>query len=182
MPAGSQEPVLSIQEPAHRIEKPVPAIQISALAFQEPLFKVVGRFIRQRWLLILGISAAALIPCFWHKHIEAGDLGSHVYNAWLAELVQRGELSGLRIVPQWNNVAFDLLLSAFRKIVNWMWAERLAVSLCVLIFFWGVFAFIAAATRRAPLLLDRKSTRLNSSHLGISYAVFCLKQKQLVRI
>src|ERR1035438_9419293 len=24
-------------------------------------------------------------------------------------------------------------------------------------------------------LLDRKSTRLNSSHLGISYAVFCLK-------
>src|SRR5437899_3977590 len=27
------------------------------------------------------------------------------------------------------------------------------------------------------LLLDRKSTRLNSSHLGISYAVFCLKKK-----
>src|SRR5205814_10488291 len=25
------------------------------------------------------------------------------------------------------------------------------------------------------LMLDRKSTRLNSSHLGISYAVFCLK-------
>src|SRR5262245_65375900 len=25
--------------------------------------------------------------------------------------------------------------------------------------------------------LDRKSTRLNSSHLGISYAVFCLKNK-----
>src|ERR1035438_6226788 len=27
-------------------------------------------------------------------------------------------------------------------------------------------------------VLDRKSTRLNSSHLGISYAVFCLKKKQ----
>src|SRR5258705_2989725 len=27
---------------------------------------------------------------------------------------------------------------------------------------------------------DRKSTRLNSSHLGISYAVFCLKKKNLV--
>src|SRR5438045_5794310 len=25
-------------------------------------------------------------------------------------------------------------------------------------------------------VLDRKSTRLNSSHLGISYAVFCLKK------
>src|SRR3712207_8070159 len=27
--------------------------------------------------------------------------------------------------------------------------------------------------------LDRKSTRLNSSHANISYAVFCLKQKQV---
>src|SRR5262245_64273970 len=29
--------------------------------------------------------------------------------------------------------------------------------------------------------LDRKSTRLNSSHLGISYAVFCLKKKNVRR-
>src|SRR5262245_63533502 len=28
-----------------------------------------------------------------------------------------------------------------------------------------------------PYGADRKSTRLNSSHLGISYAVFCLKKK-----
>src|SRR5688572_32274854 len=32
-----------------------------------------------------------------------------------------------------------------------------------------------AGTRRAPA--DRKSTRLNSSHSQISYAVFCLKKK-----
>src|SRR5262245_64634790 len=30
----------------------------------------------------------------------------------------------------------------------------------------------------AWVALDRKSTRLNSSHLGISYAVFCLKKKK----
>src|SRR5256885_10252632 len=30
-------------------------------------------------------------------------------------------------------------------------------------------------------LLDRKSTRLNSSHLVISYAVFCLKKKKKKR-
>src|SRR2546427_2865571 len=30
----------------------------------------------------------------------------------------------------------------------------------------------------APLRLDRKSTRLNSSHSQISYAVFCLKKKK----
>src|SRR5699024_12226995 len=28
------------------------------------------------------------------------------------------------------------------------------------------------------LILDRKSTRLNSSHVSISYAVFCLKKKK----
>src|SRR5205814_15548 len=31
-----------------------------------------------------------------------------------------------------------------------------------------------------PRDLDRKSTRLNSSHLGISYAVFCLKKKKKI--
>src|SRR5262245_65042927 len=33
-------------------------------------------------------------------------------------------------------------------------------------------------TPRAARGQDRKSTRLNSSHLGISYAVFCLKKKK----
>src|SRR5262245_23159049 len=41
---------------------------------------------------------------------------------------------------------------------------------------------ITAARSQVPMLMsagrtpDRKSTRLNSSHLGISYAVFCLKK------
>src|ERR1039457_5464207 len=43
----------------------------------------------------------------------------------------------------------------------------------------GVYALQPRAlvrwTRRTP---DRKSTRLNSSHLVISYAVFCLKKKK----
>src|SRR6266702_6487091 len=44
---------------------------------------------------------------------------------------------------------------------------------------------LASATRRAypgsvlrPDLRDRKSTRLNSSHVANSYAVFCFKQKK----
>src|SRR5258705_8331497 len=47
------------------------------------------------------------------------------------------------------------------------------------------FALHVAATdclcdlaARAGVAGDRKSTRLNSSHLGISYAVFCLKKKK----
>src|SRR3712207_8818448 len=30
--------------------------------------------------------------------------------------------------------------------------------------------------------LDRKSTRLNSSHANISYAVFCLKKKKIITL
>src|SRR5438045_5435803 len=37
---------------------------------------------------------------------------------------------------------------------------------------WDVPGVLPVAAREAA---DRKSTRLNSSHLGISYAVFCLK-------
>src|ERR1035438_7460838 len=33
------------------------------------------------------------------------------------------------------------------------------------------------ASTAGSIRLDRKSTRLNSSHLGISYAVFCLEKK-----
>src|SRR5437773_3385441 len=32
--------------------------------------------------------------------------------------------------------------------------------------------------KRHPHAIDRKSTRLNSSHITISYAVFCLKKKK----
>src|SRR5690348_17829746 len=35
-----------------------------------------------------------------------------------------------------------------------------------------------ASTSAARALTDRKSTRLNSSHPSISYAVFCLKKKK----
>src|SRR5258707_10126362 len=36
----------------------------------------------------------------------------------------------------------------------------------------------AAKNIVAPRAVDRKSTRLNSSHANISYAVFCLKKKK----
>src|SRR2546426_6521118 len=36
------------------------------------------------------------------------------------------------------------------------------------------------AAQGAGLYRDRKSTRLNSSHLVISYAVFCLKKKKRI--
>src|SRR5688500_13727486 len=41
----------------------------------------------------------------------------------------------------------------------------------------GVVATIGFALLNVAVALDRKSTRLNSSHLVISYAVFCLNNK-----
>src|SRR5690348_17537767 len=40
---------------------------------------------------------------------------------------------------------------------------------------------LQARRERAVRVLDRKSTRLNSSHPSISYAVFCLKKKKKTR-
>src|SRR5205807_7812180 len=40
----------------------------------------------------------------------------------------------------------------------------------------------ARCSRAWPNARDRKSTRLNSSHLVISYAVFCLKKKILLSV
>src|SRR5256885_11741259 len=39
------------------------------------------------------------------------------------------------------------------------------------------FALVLIGEPLEPVRADRKSTRLNSSHLVISYAVFCLKKK-----
>src|SRR2546427_8661802 len=40
----------------------------------------------------------------------------------------------------------------------------------------------SGVARRQMLQRDRKSTRLNSSHSQISYAVFCLKKKNLIQL
>src|SRR5438067_3801146 len=40
-------------------------------------------------------------------------------------------------------------------------------------------ALLERLARAQARLRDRKSTRLNSSHVSISYAVFCLKKKSL---
>src|SRR5262245_64910906 len=67
---------------------------------------------------------------------------------------------------------------ALHRLIAWLagggeaWLEGTigpSAHLPLAILFW-ILAIVAA--------LDRKSTRLNSSHLGISYAVFCLKNKR----
>jgi hypothetical protein len=99
------------------------------------------------------VSAAMLIPCFWQRHIQAGDLASHVYNAWLAQLAGEGKAPGVYTVWQAKNVLFDLMLLKLGGIFGFAAAEKIAVSACVLVFFWGVFTLISVATRKRPWML-----------------------------
>jgi hypothetical protein len=117
------------------------------------VLKSAWRFVRSNALAVTALSVLLLVPCFWHRHIQAGDLGSHIYNAWLAQLVERHEVSGLRVVPQWNNVLFDLLVLRTADLLGFVAAERMAVSLVVLIFFWGSFSFIGRVTGRPPWMV-----------------------------
>ena len=94
-------------------------------------------------------SLAVLVPCFWQSRLQAGDLSSHTYNAWLAQLIGMGQAPGLGMAPQHTNVLFDLLLSALFRSFGAAAAQRIAVSVCVLVFFWGAFASVAAAARRS---------------------------------
>jgi hypothetical protein len=96
------------------------------------------------------VSLPLLVPCFWHSRIQAGDLASHVYNAWLAQLVARGQAPGVTVVPQTTNILFDLMLSAGNALFGMAAAQRIAVSLCVLAFAWGAFAFASAVAGRRP--------------------------------
>src|SRR5256886_13336584 len=73
-------------------------------------------------------------------------------------------------------------LDIFLFYVFW---EMMLLPMYFLIGIWGGKERVYAAmkfflyTMVGSLLIDRKSTRLNSSHSQISYAVFCLKQKKL---
>src|ERR1700692_4964874 len=98
-------------------------------------------FLRTKKWAILAISVVTTVPCLWHRRIEAGDLGSHVYNAWLAQLIARGQAPGLYLVRRWNNVLFDWMLLHVANVVGFAAAEKIVVSAAVVIFFLGVFAF-----------------------------------------
>lgn len=108
------------------------------------------RFLRNCRFRIFVVSAAVVIPCFWHRDIVSSDLGSHLYNTWLAQLIHQGRLPGLWLGRQYTNVLFDYLLSGFGAAFGLHLGEKLAVALAVLVFFWGSFALVAAGARRAP--------------------------------
>jgi hypothetical protein len=114
----------------------------------------LGKFAADNALRIAVISLIMVTPCFWHRYIEAGDLGSHLYNAWLVQLIHAGKAPGLWIGSQWNNVLFDWLLGGCLQAFGLGSADKIAAAFCALLFFWGAFALATALTRRPPWLLS----------------------------
>jgi len=123
------------------IEQPPSALELRIQAWtRHPLAYVIA-------------SALLLLPCFWQSRIQAGDLSSHIYNAWLAQLIESGKTTGLEVVSRTTNVLFDLELSTLMRAFGAAAAQRIAVSLAVLIFVWGAFYFIARLSGRRPWFL-----------------------------
>lgn len=103
----------------------------------------------ERWWMFALLSGLILVPCFWHSRIHAGDLSSHAYNAWLALLTEQGKAPGLYLASPWTNVLIDVLLAETMRWFGPDWAQRLTVSFCVLVLFWGAFAWVRAWVGRA---------------------------------
>jgi hypothetical protein len=115
----------------------------------------VERFIklanRQLGLSLAGgvlISALVLTPCFWQSRIQAGDLSSHIYNAWLTLQVEQHPVPGLGVATQWTNVLFDLALTGLLRHFSARVAQAVPVAVCVLVFFWGSLFFVRTVAGR----------------------------------
>jgi hypothetical protein len=101
------------------------------------------RITLQRGVVGLLLSVVLILPCFWQSRIQSIDLSSHIYNAWLATLINRNEAPGLWISHQSNNVLFDYMLTWLLSRVGAAAAQKTAVSFCVLVFAWGAMIFIS---------------------------------------
>lgn len=126
-----------------------PTVETSPVQ-QRPAFSLVRMFrtVKHMPLRFLVISLVLLIPCFWQSHIAAGDLASHAYNAWLVQLINQGTAPGLWIAPLSTNVLFDFMLDFLTPVIGVEAAQRLAVGIAVLLFFWAAFALISTITKK----------------------------------
>jgi hypothetical protein len=92
------------------------------------------------------VALLLLVPCFWQPHIMAGDLPSHLYNAWLAGQIEQGKLPAqLSLAHPFTNVLADWVSEQLLYKVGASATERIVTGAAVEIFFWGAFCFVAAA-------------------------------------
>src|ERR1035441_11028079 len=117
-----------------------------------------------RWLLELAERSPSILGVVGWADLRSPDIRSQ-----LKALARNPKLVGVRHIVQSEPDDRFLLQPKFLRGISAL--EEFDLAYDILIY-----------TKHLPVAaefverLDRKSTRLNSSHLGISYAVFCLKK------
>ena len=101
---------------------------------------------RKWWYFAL--SVLLLLPVYWQPRLQAGDLADHMDNAWLPQLIETGRAQGMTMLRQTTNLLFDLMMNALFRVSNAEIAQRLSVSIAVLVFVWGAFRFISVVGGR----------------------------------
>src|SRR5690349_1978430 len=159
------------------------------------------RIIQWVVLLVTGfVVLAPMVPVVWQSFLDAPlyDGGSFTLDNY-AQLVVSDTVRTMLL----NTIGFAVMTTAFavvlglgigflvvrtdlpgRRLISAVFSWPLYTSALVLAFGWvivyGPAGYVSGSVAgwfgmaQAP---DRKSTRLNSSHVEISYAVFCLKKK-----
>src|ERR1022692_1753586 len=127
-----------------------------------------------------GFSTAAESNRRYHQLIEAGSTGLSVAFDLPTQMGYDSDAPAARGEVGKVGVAIDSI-DDMRSLLRGIPLESVSVSMTinapasVLLL---LYQLVAEEEGVSPDVLDRKSTRLNSSHLVISYAVFCLKKKK----
>src|SRR5437667_3153136 len=82
-----------------------------------------------------------------------------------------------------NGMVAALVIAAVMNFVSYFFSDKIALAMyraqpVTREDLPRVYGVVERLTQRVGIPIDRKSTRLNSSHITISYAVFCLKKKK----
>ena len=123
--------------------------------FQPFVFQPSSNFL----YLIQGSSAGTRNSLLLVSGVNTGFSFSRITISCLAIAIQRSAIA-------WSifssSIIFRMLI---KKILTWFCSTGHSNMYCL-------------NSESSPKTIDRKSTRLNSSHALISYAVFCLKKKK----
>jgi hypothetical protein len=102
-----------------------------------------ARLLLAIWALALTTIPFAVFPAF-----PGGDLHSHLYNAWLVDRIERGELPGLLVAPQWTNTLVDWPLEVLLRATSRRATEAIVLAVLANLFVWPAFAFCRSLSRR----------------------------------
>src|SRR5690349_16660730 len=157
----------------------LPAMLIIAYGVGRALMVLFAQF-RDIWFTVVAQHAVRELAIKTFRHLHALSLRFHLERrtGGLSRVIARG-VNGVDTIVRMavlNSIptAVELLMISGLIAYYFGWIYVLVVLATVLLYVW--FTFVASE-RRIAIRRDRKSTRLNSSHVETSYAVFCLKKK-----